>query len=236
MLLRRITTHVSDQNWFAVALDFFIVVVGILIAFQITNWTADRNDREREQHYLYRLHTEIAEMVDDNQATVEYGENALSRLEELGRYFVDDDDSVPLTGAHCIALIQSHIYVTSIVTPATMTELLSTGRILLITNDDVKSNIITFTETIHAAEQFRADVQSDRIVLASRYPDLFTPGLRWNTTECAFEDMKAHPSFTTHFIDGLFRKRAFTRSVSLRLQDLRIELHAELDRELGLSH
>lgn len=150
------------------ALDFVIVVVGILIAFQITNWTSERNDRDREQHYLNRLHTENSEMVDDNQATVEYSENALSRLEELGRYFVDDDDSVPLTGAHCIALIQSHIYIHSIVMPATMTELLSTGGILLITNDHVKSNIITFTEAINAAEQFRADVQSDRIVLASR--------------------------------------------------------------------
>jgi len=26
MLLRRITQHVKDQNWFAVAIDFFIVV------------------------------------------------------------------------------------------------------------------------------------------------------------------------------------------------------------------
>jgi hypothetical protein len=38
MILRRITQHVKDQNWFAVALDFVIVVVGILIAFQITNY------------------------------------------------------------------------------------------------------------------------------------------------------------------------------------------------------
>lgn len=44
MILRRITKHVKDQNWFAVALDFVIVVVGILIAFQITNWSAARQD------------------------------------------------------------------------------------------------------------------------------------------------------------------------------------------------
>ncbi|NNE56507.1 MAG: hypothetical protein HKN36_00205 [Hellea sp.] len=39
MLLRRITKHVKDQNWFAVFLDFFIVVAGILIAFQINAWS-----------------------------------------------------------------------------------------------------------------------------------------------------------------------------------------------------
>ena len=44
MILRRLTKHVKDQNWFAVALDFVIVVAGILIAFQITNWSAARQD------------------------------------------------------------------------------------------------------------------------------------------------------------------------------------------------
>lgn len=46
MLLRNLTKHVKDQNWFAVALDFFIVVVGILLAFQITNWSAARQDNQ----------------------------------------------------------------------------------------------------------------------------------------------------------------------------------------------
>ena len=31
MLLRRITKHVKDQNWFAVFIDFLIVVVGVFI-------------------------------------------------------------------------------------------------------------------------------------------------------------------------------------------------------------
>lgn len=39
MLLRRITEHVKNQNWFAVALDFLIVVVGLLIVFQISENT-----------------------------------------------------------------------------------------------------------------------------------------------------------------------------------------------------
>ena len=42
MLLRSMTQHVKDQNWFAVGLDFLIVIVGILIAFQITDWHEER--------------------------------------------------------------------------------------------------------------------------------------------------------------------------------------------------
>lgn len=59
MILRRITKHVKDQNWFAVGLDFFIVVVGILIAFQITNWSESRSDRDAERVILERLEAEF---------------------------------------------------------------------------------------------------------------------------------------------------------------------------------
>jgi len=38
MILRRITEHVKDQNWFAVGIDFFIVVVGVFIGIQVSNW------------------------------------------------------------------------------------------------------------------------------------------------------------------------------------------------------
>ena len=64
MLLRRITQHVKDQNWFAVGLDFVIVVAGILIAFQITEWNEARSVREDERDFLSRLHGDIVELQD----------------------------------------------------------------------------------------------------------------------------------------------------------------------------
>ena len=38
MLLRRITQHVKEQNWFAVGIDFFIVVLGVLFALMAEQW------------------------------------------------------------------------------------------------------------------------------------------------------------------------------------------------------
>jgi hypothetical protein len=59
MLLRRLTKHIKEQNWFAVGVDFFIVVIGILIAFQITNWTAEQGRRQIEANYTERLHDDV---------------------------------------------------------------------------------------------------------------------------------------------------------------------------------
>lgn len=63
MILRRITEHVKAQNWTAVALDFVIVVVGILLAFQITEWSAARELRAQERVALLDLLGESVEIV-----------------------------------------------------------------------------------------------------------------------------------------------------------------------------
>ena len=59
MLLRRMTEHVKAQNWTAVGLDFLIVVVGVFIGVQASNWNAGRQDRERGRLYLERVHAEL---------------------------------------------------------------------------------------------------------------------------------------------------------------------------------
>lgn len=75
MILRRIIAHVKKQEWTAVALDFVIVVAGILIAFQITQWNAERADRKKEALYL-------SELLDDLNADL--GEiNSIKRTAEI---------------------------------------------------------------------------------------------------------------------------------------------------------
>ena len=55
MILRRVIKHVRGQEWTAVFLDFIIVVAGILIAFQITNWSEGQGDAAREQETLIAI-------------------------------------------------------------------------------------------------------------------------------------------------------------------------------------
>jgi hypothetical protein len=45
MILRRITEHVKAQNWFAVGLDFVIVVIGVGVAMLGQQWLSDRQQR-----------------------------------------------------------------------------------------------------------------------------------------------------------------------------------------------
>ena len=59
MLLRRITKHVKDQNWFAVALDFVIVVIGVGVALAAGEWINARAVRADLQRAETTIHAEL---------------------------------------------------------------------------------------------------------------------------------------------------------------------------------
>ena len=62
MLLRRVIEHVKVQNWTAVSLDFVIVVIGVFVGIQVSNWNELRIEREREKTYIQQLAVEVAQM------------------------------------------------------------------------------------------------------------------------------------------------------------------------------
>ena len=110
MLLRSITRHVKDQNWFAVFIDFLIVVVGVFIGIQVANWNEMNANKAGLSQALTRLDKEVtlnAEIIDQillegeaGKAKIDIGKTALSQcaysaeaqqaLEESLFLFVND--------------------------------------------------------------------------------------------------------------------------------------------------
>lgn len=52
MILRRFMKHATEQNWIAVGLDMIVVVVGIFLGMQMTDWNESRKERQQETVYL----------------------------------------------------------------------------------------------------------------------------------------------------------------------------------------
>lgn len=55
MILRRVTEHVRAQNWTAIGIDFFIVVLGVFIGLQVQEWSQLQADRQREIQIVSEL-------------------------------------------------------------------------------------------------------------------------------------------------------------------------------------
>lgn len=64
MLLRRVIEHVKAQNWFAVALDFVIVVAGVFIGIQVSNLNAARADAGAFERKLGAVRLEMSENLE----------------------------------------------------------------------------------------------------------------------------------------------------------------------------
>ena len=55
MVIRRIREHVTAHNWFAVGIDFLIVVAGIVIGLQVSNWNSARVERGEVRAYRAQI-------------------------------------------------------------------------------------------------------------------------------------------------------------------------------------
>ena len=59
MILRRVIQHVRKQEWSAIVIDFFIVVVGVYMGIELGNWNEDRDAHADYQRALDRLAVEM---------------------------------------------------------------------------------------------------------------------------------------------------------------------------------
>jgi hypothetical protein len=59
MAVRRLASRLRAYDWFAALIEVLIVIVGILVALQVSNWNQDRQDHALAQQYARRLHGEL---------------------------------------------------------------------------------------------------------------------------------------------------------------------------------
>jgi hypothetical protein len=78
MILRRLTQHVKEQNWFAVGIDFVIVVVGVFIGIQVANWNDLQQERMRAEDYTGRLKSDLRAELEYAEALIDYYETTLA--------------------------------------------------------------------------------------------------------------------------------------------------------------
>ena len=89
MIVRRIREHAVHHNWFAAAIDFLIVVIGVYLGIQASNWNQARETRAQAREYRAMLQSDLDANL-ENLATRRryYGwvrNEALATLADLDR-------------------------------------------------------------------------------------------------------------------------------------------------------
>lgn len=61
MILRRLARNLKEQNWTAIAIEFVLLVLGVFLGIQVSNWNAARVDRQRGAEFTERLRADLRE-------------------------------------------------------------------------------------------------------------------------------------------------------------------------------
>lgn len=242
MILARLSKAIREQNWFAVSIEFVIVVAGVVIGFQIQSWNATQRERDREVAYLARLHTEVEDLQVTRQGIVSRREGFYARLMEYAEMLNGRTDYEPAE-EHCFAIGLSYVVSNPTDRLAVLDELLSVGGFETIRSPNVRAAIGNYLLVVRRAEDSNASAQDTIIVLHDRFPHLIRArsrqggiGLPNSDFECDFESMRADPAFRNAYATngfGYYSHNAQNLNVAEALNALHDAVDQALDLEAG---
>ena len=75
MIIRRLVESLRQQHWTGVFIELVIVVLGVFIGLQVSNWNEARRERNLERQYLERLREDFDRSAKAAEGGVEFMEN-----------------------------------------------------------------------------------------------------------------------------------------------------------------
>jgi hypothetical protein len=209
MILRSITRHVRDQNWFAVAIDFIIVIVGVFIGIQVANWNAARLEAQEEVLLVERIRADFERIEEDAERSLAYHQARAAELRilvrSLRRGLLADEDRPAVERA----LFLGPAFQTSADNSGTFSELLSSGRANLLRDKVLLNELVSYEDFLE-----RFDVALAYYVdMAFGVQQAFTSRFEYDIEANFFTDdlqlILDPPAIATYDFDAMVADAAF---------------------------
>ncbi len=221
MILQKLASAIRRQDWFQVLIEVLIVIVGIYLGFQVTQWGQEREARITERAYLEQIHSELENVQASFQAfEVSYCQY-FTLLSEFSMAMTTENNNIKLGQPHCNAIARSHIYFTNSVALPTMIELLSSGQLSILQDKELRTAITTYLIDEEQGDQGFASLMSDKLEIQRNHPELIrlrynqaTTALPRNTNDpdmvsCDFEAMKESQACKNDLVSNTNRQYVF---------------------------
>lgn len=129
-MLRHVISHLRRQDWTAVAIELIVVVIGVFIGMQVSNWNEDRETNQKAAVFTERLKADLREEAWGYEYEVGYFNEVLVNAKRAADAL---SGKTPLSDeALLVAGYRATQYRFNIRRRATYDELTSTGEIGLI--------------------------------------------------------------------------------------------------------
>ena len=236
MLLRRFIQHVSDQNWFAVAIDLVIVVFGVFIGIQVSNWNNERVALAEEEQLVARvgqeflfLNTELGEEV---RVLFCIQSHTGSLIESLRKEQPDAnvlEFSQQLWAASSLPVLPP--------APAVATEMVSSGSLSRLSRKELRRQITLYLSAIDAYGIFQPQA------LATVYPpnSKFFEAVKWSTDTNTWAPRTAQDAVIAYNLEKLREAEGELQQKQLMQYDVwqfaqvQLEITEEILRQAGVD-
>ena len=251
MLLRRVTQHVNSQNWFAVFVDFVIVVVGVFVGLQVQDWNDSRKERAEEDILLARLLVETQALFDIHEQELESFRSRASILTGVNPILFSQEPGREITDSECRVIAGSHSYRRPSDEIPVLDEMLETGRFDLLRDTELKNQLRSYVLLRERGRAYYGEAVNELFRLHSRFPSVITvrrlptssgsdanwgglsgEGYQW-VPECDVDRMRENTAFLNEYVDNVSRINSLMSFVKQRrdyLMDIRARLRGQAEK------
>lgn len=133
--------------------EILLVVIGILIALQINTWNTNRNNSIKESVYIKSLRNEIKIQLETIDVQINFEKSYVHSAQQVIEVLNDSDNNKPdLEEKFYLNLTNLLERKTFKIIDATYTDLISTGELNLISNDNAKKEIVVYYQELKRIE------------------------------------------------------------------------------------
>ncbi len=175
MILRRFMQHIKEQNWFAVGLDVVVVIVGIFLGMQVSEWYEHRKENELEISYYQQLIQDLKIDQQDGMNAVRYNDENYANGQYLYNALIDSDFSIDDPNKIVVAIMRAGFLYEPQIANQTYKELTNTGYLRLIEDVELKRAIVNYYARLESRIQWNTTARQVQAIYRTHSAGLVKP-------------------------------------------------------------
>ncbi|MEX0299326.1 MAG: hypothetical protein AB3N28_09670, partial [Kordiimonas sp.] len=146
MIQYRFRKHISEQNWFAVSIDLLVVIVGIFLGMQVTEWNEERKAQLEENIYIEKLLIDMDHSLPLQRKEIQIASEQLENI----KWIIHTVEKGQLLDANKekfeLALTTANVTRAPRLVQRTMNELVTANLLVRFSNKAIKAQIAEVQE------------------------------------------------------------------------------------------
>jgi len=156
MILRRLADNIRRQNWFTVAVELIVVVVGIFVAVQVDRLYEGRRQAELSRAYAARLLVDIRSDIDRLRNALDLVDRKAAALEQVQQILSGAEthlDSGSLAEVIRISQAFGWVHPLNSLTAATFNEMISSGSLVILEDPALRAELLGYYDRLDLQKQ-----------------------------------------------------------------------------------